>query len=269
MAKIYDQHLGRTRGKVGDVIFKVRGKNSFVGKSPKKYKTTKEEGAIFNRNRFSMLTDFASAVNDSPELKALWKSSKYKGNIPFRKIFKENFVRAGDNFMKITARIVPGELKFNVTKVTFNPSAINVYFNVIEDIVNKYKAPYVFMGFLQLSNPVNKPSKNKSDNRKFVTIEYRLKEFSFKLNKINKISFKDINKGFKLLNDYQKVIFHFAIISKPKDKTPLSTYSEGVILKGEDIYFTEYENAGRIKNTVLNKKTPVIAEPPDLIIRIK
>ncbi len=48
MAKIFDQHLGITRGKIGDVIFKMKGGKSFVGNAPKKYKITKEEGAIFN-----------------------------------------------------------------------------------------------------------------------------------------------------------------------------------------------------------------------------
>ena len=268
MAKIYDQHLGRTRGKVGDVIFKIRGEKSFVGNAPKKYKTTKAEGAIFNRNRFSMLTDFSSAVNNSPELKSLWKDSKCEGNIPFRKIFKKNFFCAGDNFMMTNACIIPGELHFDVIKVTFDESKIDVCFNA-KDIVHLFKPPFVFIGFLQLSNPVKSTGKSKSRNRRFITIEYRLKEFGFSLDKINKISFKDKNSGFKMLNDFQKAIFHFAIISKPDGKEPLSTYADGVFLKGEDIYNEEFENAERIKNAVLRKKTPVKVESEDFTIRIK
>jgi len=269
MAKVYDQHLGTIKGKVGDVVFKMRGDKSFVGNAPKKYRNSKTEGAVFNRNRFSMLNDFSSAVNSSPELKALWKISDCEGDIPFRKIFKMNFVCAGDNFMKTTALIVPVELTFNVTEVTFNDSEIIVYFNVIEHIVNLFKPPYVFMGILQLTNPVKKVSKNNSGNRKFIIIEYRLKEFNFSLDKINELSFIDKNGGFKLINDFRKAIFHFAIISKPEGKEPLSTYADGVFLKGEDIYIKEFENAERIKNAVLSKKTPVYVEPEDLIIRVK
>jgi len=71
MAKVIDQHLGALKGKIGPNVFRMRGPKSFVGQAPKKYKKTTEIGAIHNRNKFSMLVDFASAVNDNKTLKAL------------------------------------------------------------------------------------------------------------------------------------------------------------------------------------------------------
>ena len=107
MAKVLDQHLGTVRGKVGNTVFRMIGSKSFAGKAPKKYKKTKSELLIYNRKRFLVTSEFASAINDSKNLKELWKKSALVGKLPFHKICKENYQYARSGFLNTSARAFP------------------------------------------------------------------------------------------------------------------------------------------------------------------
>jgi hypothetical protein len=269
MAKVLDQHLGTIRGKVGNTVFKMIGSKSFAGKAPKKYKETKSELVIYNRKRFLVTSEFASAINDSSNLKELWKKSALVGKLPFHKICKANYLYARSGFMNTSVRIVPGICEFENFKLMFDESVFEVKFSLNEDLITTFPPPYIFIGFIQLTHPANQSSSDKTSLRKFITLEEFRNDFDFKHKSLNKFRFNAPENSFRIINDYKLVIAYFAVISKPPSGTSCSCYSEGTIIKGDDIYSNEMKKLEKILLDFNVKYIPENKDESDFIIRIK
>jgi len=269
MAKVLDQHLGTIRGKVGDTVFRMIGPKSFAGKAPKKYKETKSKLVIYNRKRFPVTSEFASAINDSKNLKELWKKSALVGKLPFHKICKENYQYARSGFLNTSARIVPGTWKFENFKLILDESVFEVKFGLTEDLIASFPPPYLFIGFIQLTHPANQSSANKTSLRKFITMEECRNEFDFKHKSLNKFRFNAPEYSFRIIKDYKLVIAYFAVISKPSIGAPGSYYSEGTIIKGVSIYNKDIKKYDEIISDFNVKNVPEKKEESDFLIRIK
>jgi len=269
MAKVLDQHLGTIRGKVGNTVFRMIGSNSFAGKAPKEYKKTQSELLIYNRKRFLVTSEFASAINDSKNLKELWKKSSFVGKLPFHKICKTNYAYSRSGFMNNSARIVPGTCEFESSKLILNESVFEMQFGLNEDLINSFPPPYLFVGFIQLTHPANQSSAEKTSPRKFITLEEFRNNFDFKHKTQNKFRFNAPDNSFNIINDYKLVIAYFAVISKPPDGTPCSYFSEGTIIKGKNIYHKDMKSFEKIISNFYDKYLPENKDKSDFTIRIK
>ena len=67
--------IGQITGKLGGVVFKRRGNKTYISKIPAHIKPSADPVVIQRRKKFAWVGKFTSAVNSSPLLKALWKSS--------------------------------------------------------------------------------------------------------------------------------------------------------------------------------------------------
>src|ERR1035437_4840504 len=69
MGRLKNTVLGNITGKVGDIVFRVRGKKSYLYASPKKVKVSQKQEAKEARSKFNPLSKFGSFINSIPELK--------------------------------------------------------------------------------------------------------------------------------------------------------------------------------------------------------
>jgi len=136
MGKLEKQVLGKIRGKVGDVMFRITNGMAIVSACPTKRALSNDPEAVKRRNHFSITVKFAHAVNYLSPLKHFWKSIIISSNAGFRsalnKIVKENYSRVSDSDVLSTAMLVP-DIGFQIhpTNTTLSNSEISVTLGVI------------------------------------------------------------------------------------------------------------------------------------------
>jgi hypothetical protein len=268
MAKVIDQHLGATRGKVGPNLFRMRGNKSFVGPAPKPYKKTKEAGAINNRRKFSMLVDFASAVNSNKTLKSLWKESEFPGKSAYTKIISLNYTLSGDNFMKLKARIVPYDFDFAVQNVVLEKSVFDITFTILKHMSEMLSPPLSFIGMIVLTHPKELSSKKPKANRKIVIIEQKVDKYPFDLSG-NTFSFKCPDNALRIVNDYDKAVVYFAVASSVTAEKQEGFGADGYITKGAEIHEKELIENERIKDLINDKKAAKTESETEFSIKIR
>ena len=264
MAKIFDQHLGRVRGKVGDVVLKIRDGKSYVSRAPKKYKKTTKEYAIDNRDRFSMIVNFSKVVNKSEVLKPFWAKSKFKGKSAYSKIFSANHVNTGINHIDIFARIAPSEYILVLQKIILDESNLKVEFETGLRLPEIFPIPYSAVAIIHLSHPKDKSA----ELHKFITVEEEVIDLELNYKDLNYFNFTIGKKLLSIVNDYDMILVFFALISYPENKDPISSCTHGFVVKGQPILEKERMETDRIKAAKENKKKPKDADDSNVKIRI-
>lgn len=268
MAKVIDQHLGATRGKVGPNLFRMRGNKSFVGPAPKPYKKTKEEGAINNRRKFSMLVNFASAVNSNKTLKSLWEESDFPGKSAYSKIISLNYTLSGDNFMKLKARIVPDDFNLTLHNVILDKSVFDITFTVFQEMIQKLSPAVCFIGIIVLTHPKDISSKKPKANRKIIMVEQKVDKYTFDLSG-NTFSFKCPVNALEIINDFKKAVVYFAVASSVTAEKQKGFGADGYITKGTEIHDKELEEDQRIKDLIEEKKSAKSEAETEFNIKIR
>ena len=122
--------LGDVTGKVGNVVFRVKGKKSYAYASPQKVKVSQTPQAKKARSKFTPLSKFASFINSIPELKYFWANSDIKASSSYHKISKENYKALLFNRPTVKNRITTGNKGFwgddPVTISSINESGIRI-----------------------------------------------------------------------------------------------------------------------------------------------
>lgn len=91
MGRLKNMVLGNVTGKVGNVVFRVKGKKAYAYASPEKVKVSQTKGAKEARSKFTPLSNFASFINSIPELKYFWLKAKIDASSAYHKITKLNY----------------------------------------------------------------------------------------------------------------------------------------------------------------------------------
>ena len=91
MGRLKNTILGDVTGKVGNIVFRVKGKKAYAYASPQKVKVSQTKEAKEARSKFTPLSKFASYINSIPELKYFWKISDIKASSTYHKISKYNY----------------------------------------------------------------------------------------------------------------------------------------------------------------------------------
>jgi hypothetical protein len=108
MGRLKNTILGDVTGKVGNIVFRVKGKKSYVYERPKKVKVSQKQEAKEARSKFTPLSKFASFINSIPELKYFWTKSDIKASSTYHKISKENYSALLFNRPTVNNRITTG-----------------------------------------------------------------------------------------------------------------------------------------------------------------
>ncbi len=131
MPKVVDQFLGRLRGKIGDVIFKISHGISYATRSPLPKPASTDPVVIARQTRFGLTIKFAHAVNAISLLRPFWKNYIPEGSKGFQtninKIMRKNFTHVQSTGISDLATLVP-ELGFTAssTSITLANDLITV-----------------------------------------------------------------------------------------------------------------------------------------------
>ena len=91
MGRLKNTILGDVTGKVGNVVFRLKGKKAYAYASPQKVKVSQTKEAKEARSKFTPLSNFASFINSIPELKYFWSKAKIDASSAYHKITKLNY----------------------------------------------------------------------------------------------------------------------------------------------------------------------------------
>jgi hypothetical protein len=107
MGRLKNMILGNVTGKVGNVVFRMKGKKAYAYASPEKVKVSQTKGAKEARSKFTPLSKFASFINSIPELKYFWSIAKIDACSAYHKITKLNYKLLLHNRPTINNLITP------------------------------------------------------------------------------------------------------------------------------------------------------------------
>lgn len=91
MGRIKHTVLGDVTGKVGNIVFRMRGKKAYMYEKPKHVKVSQTKEAKEARSKFNPQSKFAALLNSIPELKHFWKMADIAASSAYHKIAKQNY----------------------------------------------------------------------------------------------------------------------------------------------------------------------------------
>jgi hypothetical protein len=119
MAQVKKKVLGTVHGAVGDMVFREKFGNSYVGMRPKSFVPGKDDASIARRKRFKMVVEFGRSVNVIKQLKYFWDVYGPQKMSPYNYIVKKNYLNVLPDDVSNTALLVP-DLGFSITTPTIN-----------------------------------------------------------------------------------------------------------------------------------------------------
>ncbi|MFA7361963.1 MAG: hypothetical protein WC139_13105 [Candidatus Kapaibacterium sp.] len=276
MARVIDKHLGAVKGKVGDVIFRQKGRLNFVSPAPQKSRKVKTPIDKAEREKFTVLSRFASAINSSSTLFEIW--DKYDRNYlhvslsgiktPYNKIISSNHKLVGKGFLSLDVMLTPSAFLLHINSYNIERSIFEIEFDADNDIVRKYASPCYFFGLLYLSHPLNEVSSKGAANHRFVLLKAKSTDFIFSPTG-NSFSFPVGIDGLKIIDDFEKVTVFFSFACKLENKRPVCSNAQGFILKGHDIHDSEVTVNERILEFKKIREEKKNIEEPDYKIIFK
>ena len=117
MAKLKKSVLGKITGAVGDLVFRLKNGNNYVGVRPSSFMPGTDAASIKRRSRFGVACKFAKAVNKSLPLRNLWKLYAPAILSPFNFIMKTNYHYVRSLNITDSVTLVP-DIGFNLTGTT-------------------------------------------------------------------------------------------------------------------------------------------------------
>ncbi len=159
--------MNNVTGKIGGVVFSKRYGKTVISALPANYKKSNSERAVNNRKRFAVISNIATALNNVPEFKELWKGiakNKMSSQNAAAKYIARQVGKDGNT--EITS-IFPADFSLlDCSLVEKNKSgfSVNVDFTQAIEYFNSKNAAG------KASSPGNKNNSCASDNLKFVKI---------------------------------------------------------------------------------------------------
>jgi hypothetical protein len=109
--------LGEFRGRIGDVVGKVRNGKHYISAAPVKYKISKKPLEVDKRNRFRVNGMFAKTIRQNELLFKAWDAANISANNVFNKISKVNFKLCEPNRPSARNVITPAGFALPVTQI--------------------------------------------------------------------------------------------------------------------------------------------------------
>ena len=150
MAKIDKKVLGEFRGRLGDVIGKIREGKHYVSMAPAKYRMSQEPHEVNKRNRFKVNGKLASIIKENEILFRVWDKEKIPANNAFNKISKLNFKLCNPERPSPENIITPGGFVLPVADVQSFPDRIEVELEMFDLLEEEKKiTPVMIISFYE------------------------------------------------------------------------------------------------------------------------
>ncbi len=220
MARVKKNFLGEVHGKIGDVVYKKRGKTEYAASTPKERTDDVSPAETANRNRMKVAGKFAKAVKGIEVLKKIWESveiEKYKDSDPINKITGINYKSFLPGKATEENKITPEGFNIPVKSVNCLDSKIEVKLN--EVLRKKGNEKFVLVLLTWFERPILKEH------------DYYSNECILKVLKDNgKKIFFELDKNIKMKESkYQDKIIYLALVVFDEDENVLrwsSTYAK-------------------------------------------
>lgn len=168
MPKVVDQFLGRLRGKIGDVIFKITHGISYAGRAPLPRPASQDVKSVAARIKFGLANKLGHAVNALPLLNHFWKlytppnSTGYK--TVMKKVMKKNYAHTTDTGLTDDVTLVPDRgITIDGTSFTLTKNLVTVVLAPIgyADVINlSVEVSFVLNLVLFLKGPISSEDSN-------------------------------------------------------------------------------------------------------------
>jgi hypothetical protein len=124
MARLEKRVLGEIRGRVGNVVIKLRNGKQYIASRPSKYTMSKASHEVDKRNRFKVNGLFAKTIKESKLLYSIWDKEKAPAASAYNKICKINFKLCNTARPSTQNLITPGGFNLPVETFSYFPDKI-------------------------------------------------------------------------------------------------------------------------------------------------
>lgn len=203
MARFNPGILGEVRGKIGDYVVRKMNGKYFVSLRPEHYKISQNKKARDSRNGFGICVNLARMVNNSPELKLVWKSAPVEGTSAYHRILKHNLPLCREGNLTINNIITPSGLSNPVKNVSFDRESLII--QIDQEIVKGEFESEQFKIFYLIY--MDQHIRNKDTTNQFVILSSELNvRNSLELNK----NFSDVYQS--LFGKFTKFIIYTSVL---------------------------------------------------------
>lgn len=217
MAKLKKSVLGKVTGAVGDLVFRMRNGNNFIGMRPVSFMPGTDVKSVARRSRFGMAGKFARFANKLPYIKALWKKI-VNGSIPYNALLKRNYYYVSASGVSDLATLSPDlgfEISATVTKSSTEVSVDIAAVGSGTGIDTVRETHFVLCGVLYLSGKKDDSYQNEA----FFALPFA----KVVLNLVNPLEFtyqlSDVEK--QLFDRYTNAKGFFSLLSLNADDEPV------------------------------------------------
>ena len=119
MARLEKKVLGEIRGRVGDIVGKVRNGKQYIASRPTKYTMSTAPHEVDKRNRFKVNALFAKSLKENKLLYSIWDKDKAPAASAYNKICKVNFKLCGTQRPTTENLITPGGFILPVESISY------------------------------------------------------------------------------------------------------------------------------------------------------
>jgi len=225
MALVTDPLFKNTSGRVGDLLYKQINGKTFVYYSPKAEKRSASRNTVLNRNKFTLLANFCSALYESDAIRILWKSEYPNAKGSAYNILIKHFSKSvtRNDILKDT-EIFPDYhgVNVDVREVYVKEKVLNINMNPIkykrdfeEDVP---KAVYFqLIGFAKFSNPVN------ADMKEYEFVPFGTDIVKLDYNEEIQCLFSPGEKYEEIYDNYKSIRVFFGYVFTDKDRNIIAT----------------------------------------------
>ena len=145
MARLEKRVLGEIRGRVGNIVGKVRNGKQYIASRPTKYRMSKTPYEVDKRNRFKVNGLFAKAIKESKLLYNIWDKEKAPAASAYNKICKINFKICNTNRPSVQNLITPGGFNLPVESVSYFPDKIEAELKPFDILPGEKRVIFIMM----------------------------------------------------------------------------------------------------------------------------
>lgn len=145
MARLEKKVLGEIRGRVGDIVGKVRNGKQYIASRPAKYTMSKAPHEIDKRNRFKVNGLFAKAIKENKLLYSIWDKEKAPAASAYNKICKVNFGLCSTERPTTENLITPNGFDLPVDRMTYFPDKIEAELRPFDILPGEKRVIFILM----------------------------------------------------------------------------------------------------------------------------
>jgi hypothetical protein len=145
MARLEKKSLGEIRGRVGDIVGKVRNGKQYIASRPSKYTLSKAPHEVDKRSRFKVNGLFAKAIKESELLYRIWEKEKAPAASAYNKICKVNFKLCKTDRPSADNIITPGGFVITVESLAYSPDKIVAGLEPFDMLANERRIVFILL----------------------------------------------------------------------------------------------------------------------------